>query len=78
MEKQLQSLGKRWASICTWTEKQWILLQDVLEKWQIFSEEQAKFSDWLSEKESVLDKMRKSDLADPDNVISQVKELKVK
>jgi len=77
MEKQLQHLGKRWAVICNWTEQQWLLLQEILLKWQHFSEEQAMFSDWLAEKEAVLSRMRESDLADPDQVISQVKNLKV-
>ncbi|XP_069136952.1 dystrophin-like isoform X1 [Argopecten irradians] len=76
MENQLQNLGKRWAVICNWTEQQWLLLQEVLLKWQHFSEEQAMFSDWLAEKESVLSKMRECDLNDPDKVITQVKDLK--
>jgi dystrophin len=63
MESQLQHLGKRWAAICTWTEQQWLLLQDVLLKWQHFSDEQVKFSDWLSQKEAILEKFQQSDLS---------------
>ena len=77
MESQLQHLGKRWAAICTWTEQQWLLLQDVLLKWQHFSDEQVKFSDWLSQKEAILEKFQQSDLSDSDLVITQVKDLKV-
>ena len=77
MESQLQRLGKKWAAICTWTEQQWLVLQDLLLKWQNFSEEQAKFSDWLAEKEGILGTMMESDLTDPDTVIKQVKDLKV-
>lgn len=77
METQLQRLGKKWAAICTWTEQQWLVLQDLLLKWQNFSEEQAKFSDWLAEKEGILGTMMESDLTDPDTVIKQVKDLKV-
>uniref|UniRef100_A0A8W8JFQ6 Dystrophin n=1 Tax=Magallana gigas TaxID=29159 RepID=A0A8W8JFQ6_MAGGI len=77
METQLQRLGKKWAAICTWTEQQWLVLQDLLLKWQNFSEEQAKFSDWLAEKEGILGTMMESDLTDPDTVIKQVKDLKM-
>ncbi|XP_061169275.1 dystrophin-like isoform X1 [Saccostrea echinata] len=77
MESQLQRLGKKWAAICTWTEQQWLVLQDLLLKWQNFSEEQDKFSDWLAEKEGVLGTMMESDLTDPDTVIKQVKDLKM-
>ncbi|XP_078330229.1 dystrophin-like isoform X4 [Crassostrea virginica] len=77
MESQLQRLGKKWAAICTWTEQQWLVLQDLLLKWQNFSEEQAKFSDWLAEKEGILGTMMESDLTDPDTVIKQVKDLKM-
>lgn len=78
METQLQHLGKRWASICTWTEQQWLLLQDVLLKLQHFSDEQTKFSDWLSQKEAILQKFQQYDLSDSDMMITQVKDLKVK
>ena len=54
-----------------------MVLQDLLLKWQNFSEEQAKFSDWLAEKEGILGTMMESDLTDPDTVIKQVKDLKV-
>ncbi|XP_063403799.1 dystrophin-like isoform X1 [Mytilus trossulus] len=76
METQLQHLGKRWASICTWTEQQWLLLQDVLLKLQHFSDEQTKFSDWLSQKEAILQKFQQYDLNDSDMMITQVKDLK--
>lgn len=36
----LQHFGKRWAAICRWTEERWVLLQDILRKWQHFAEEQ--------------------------------------
>lgn len=35
-----QVLGDRWANICRWTEDRWVLLQDILLKWQRFTEEQ--------------------------------------
>ena len=77
MEKQLESLGKRWASICRWTEKQWILLQEVLLKWQHFKDEQDMFADWLAQKEQLLGQMRLADVSDPAQVVAQVKHLKV-
>lgn len=36
----LQVLGDRWAAICRWTEERWILLQEILLKWQHFTNEQ--------------------------------------
>ena len=78
MERQLQSLGKRWATICHWTEEQWLLLQEVLLKWQSFSENEVKFSDWLTSRELVIDKMKSSDLSDTKVAVAQVQELKVK
>lgn len=77
MERQLQSLGKRWATICHWTEEQWLLLQEVLLKWQSFNEDETKFSDWLSEREEILEKMQTCDLSDSDVAVAQVQELKV-
>lgn len=77
MERQLQSLGKRWATICHWTEEQWLLLQEVLLKWQSFNEDETKFSDWLSEREEILEKMQTSDISDSDVAVAQVQELKV-
>ncbi|KAI2598987.1 dystrophin, partial [Homo sapiens] len=44
-----QVLGDRWANICRWTEDRWVLLQDILLKWQRLTEEQCLFSAWLSE-----------------------------
>ena len=36
----VQVLGDRWAAICRWTEERWILLQEILLKWQHFTNEQ--------------------------------------
>ncbi|KAL5009782.1 hypothetical protein ScPMuIL_012087 [Solemya velum] len=76
MEGRLQVLGKRWGEICRWMEEQWLVLQELLLKWQHFTDEQFKFFDWLAQKEAVLGKMRLADLSDPEQVIGQVKELK--
>ncbi|ESO83438.1 hypothetical protein LOTGIDRAFT_169302 [Lottia gigantea] len=77
MEKELELLGKRWSNICHWTEEQWILLQDVLLKWQHFNSEQLQFSNWLASKEQVLKAMSKADLSKPEQVEHQVRELKL-
>lgn len=78
MENQLQVLGKRWATICHWTEEQWLLLQQVLLKWQNFSEDKSAFSDWLADREAVLEGMRAADLSDNQVAIKQVQDLKVR
>ncbi|XP_052240299.1 dystrophin-like isoform X2 [Dreissena polymorpha] len=76
MEAQLQRLGKRWAAICHWTEEQWLLLQQVLVKWQNFSEDKLAFADWLSDRETLIQKMRAADLSETDVAIKQVQDLK--
>ncbi|KAL8624968.1 hypothetical protein ACOMHN_039855 [Nucella lapillus] len=76
MEKQLEQLGARWAAVCRWTEDQWVVLQEVLLRWQQFNDEQTKFTLWLADKETVLTRMAQTDLSDPDQVIAQVKNLK--
>lgn len=38
----VQVLGDRWAAICRWTEERWILLQEILLKWQHFTNEQVR------------------------------------
>lgn len=78
MEGRLQVLGKRWGEICRWMEEQWLVLQELLLKWQHFTDEQFKFFDWLAQKEAILGKMRLADLSDTEQVIGQVKELKVR
>uniref|UniRef100_A0AAY4EC99 Dystrophin n=1 Tax=Denticeps clupeoides TaxID=299321 RepID=A0AAY4EC99_9TELE len=42
LEQKLQVLGDRWAAICKWTEDRWLLLQEILLKWQHFTQEQVK------------------------------------
>uniref|UniRef100_A0A8C6U9L0 Calponin-homology (CH) domain-containing protein n=1 Tax=Neogobius melanostomus TaxID=47308 RepID=A0A8C6U9L0_9GOBI len=42
LESKLQVLGDRWAAICRWTEERWILLQEILLKWQHFTNEQVR------------------------------------
>ncbi|XP_077976931.1 dystrophin-like isoform X2 [Glandiceps talaboti] len=77
LEEQLQRLGERWAKVCQWTEQRWVVLQEVLTKWQHFSEETIKFSDWLSAKECVLTEMKGVEVHDERDVIARVKTLKM-
>ncbi len=77
LEEQLETLGTRWASVCRWVEEQWTLLQEVLTRWQHFTEEDKSFSGWLAEKEELLARMRLVDLSDSKLVIEQVRNLKV-
>ena len=78
LEQQLEMLGQRWANICKWVEDQWLHLQQMLTRWQHFNDEQKQFSEWLSEKEEVLARMRLVDLSDISEVIEQVQQLKVR
>ena len=77
LEQQLESLGSRWAAVCRWVEDQWQVLQEVLTKWRHFLAEQKQFDSWLKEKESVLCRMRKDNMSDVNEVIEQVRQLKV-
>ncbi|XP_077439439.1 dystrophin isoform X3 [Vanacampus margaritifer] len=54
LESKLQVLGDRWAAICRWTEERWILLQEILLKWQHFTNEQSLFDSWLTQKEELV------------------------
>ncbi|XP_013413171.1 dystrophin isoform X2 [Lingula anatina] len=78
LEEQLDSLGQRWTNVCKWVEDQWSNLQDVLKKWEVYSNEKNKFGTWLLEKEEVLGRMRLVNMSDltPDEVLGEVKKLK--
>ncbi|XP_054599029.1 dystrophin isoform X5 [Nothobranchius furzeri] len=64
LESKLQVLGDRWAAICRWTEERWILLQEVLLKWQHFTKEQCLFDSWLTQKEEMVRSMKTSNIKD--------------
>ncbi|XP_073918839.1 dystrophin isoform X10 [Castor canadensis] len=70
LEEQLKVLGDRWANICRWTEERWVHLQDILLKWQRFTEEQCLFSAWLSEKEDLMKKIQTSGFKDQSEKLS--------
>ena len=77
LEEQLEALGQRWADVCKWVEDHWALLQELLTKWQQFGEEYRQFSDWLTEKETILNGASELDTLDTTDVVSQIKDLKV-
>ncbi|KAM7044971.1 dystrophin isoform 3-T3 [Molossus nigricans] len=77
LEEQLKVLGDRWANICRWTEDRWVLLQDILLKWQRFTEEQCLFSTWLSEKEDTMSKIHTSGFKDQSEMLSSLQILTV-
>ncbi|CAN9498333.1 unnamed protein product [Ophioblennius macclurei] len=65
LESKLQVLGDRWAAICRWTEERWILLQEILLKWQHFTNEQCLFDSWLTQKEELVRSIRTASLKEP-------------
>ncbi|KAL1766528.1 dystrophin isoform X2, partial [Sigmodon hispidus] len=75
LEEQLKVLGDRWASICRWTEERWVLLQDILLKWQCFTEEQCRISRWLSEKEESMKKIQTSGFKDQNEMVSSLQKI---
>ncbi|XP_071668213.1 dystrophin isoform X10 [Patagioenas fasciata] len=75
LEEQLQHFGKRWAAICRWTEDRWVLLQDILRKWQHFAEEQCLFDAWLTEKEDAVSKIHTTGFKDQNEMLINLREI---
>ncbi|XP_075333549.1 dystrophin isoform X3 [Odontesthes bonariensis] len=70
LESKLQVLGDRWAAICRWTEDRWILLQEILLKWQHFTNEQCLFDSWLTQKEELVGSIKTSNLKDQAEMVA--------
>ncbi|XP_041067968.1 dystrophin isoform X1 [Carcharodon carcharias] len=77
LEEELQILGERWAAICKWTEERWILLQEILFKWQYFTEEQCLFDAWLMEKEESLNKVQTTGFRDQNEMVANLRKLAI-
>ncbi|XP_069746216.1 dystrophin isoform X6 [Narcine bancroftii] len=77
LEDELQILGERWAAICKWTEDRWVLLQEILFKWQYFTEEQCLFDEWLVEKEKSVSKIQTSGFRDQNEMLTNLRTLAV-
>uniref|UniRef100_A0A7N8X944 Dystrophin n=1 Tax=Mastacembelus armatus TaxID=205130 RepID=A0A7N8X944_9TELE len=75
LESKLQVLGDRWAAICRWTEERWILLQEILLKWQHFTNEQSLFDSWLSQKEELVRSIKTSNLKDQAEMVACLRRL---
>ncbi|XP_055657158.1 dystrophin isoform X10 [Falco peregrinus] len=77
LEEQLQRFGNRWAAICRWTEDRWVLLQDILRKWQHFAEEQCLFDAWLTEKEDAVSKIHSTGFKDQNEMLTSLHKLAI-
>ncbi|XP_044044302.1 dystrophin isoform X13 [Siniperca chuatsi] len=75
LESKLQVLGDRWAAICRWTEERWILLQEILLKWQHFTNEQCLFDSWLTQKEELVRSIKTSNLKDQTEMVACLRRL---
>ncbi|XP_062301506.1 dystrophin isoform X1 [Scomber scombrus] len=75
LEGKLQVLGDRWATICRWTEERWILLQEILLKWQHFTNEQCLFDSWLTQKEELVSSIKTSNLKDQAETVTCLRRL---
>ncbi|KAM4602180.1 dystrophin [Polymixia lowei] len=75
LESKLQLLGDRWAAICKWTEERWLLLQDILLKWQHFTNEQCLFDSWLTQKEELVRSIKTSNLKDQAEMVACLRRL---
>ncbi|XP_078264997.1 dystrophin isoform X3 [Rhinoraja longicauda] len=77
LEEELQILGERWAAICKWTEERWVLLQEILFKWEYFTEEQCYFDAWLAEKEKTVSKIQTSGFGDQNEMLTNLRKLAI-
>ncbi|KAM9020795.1 dystrophin isoform 15-T15 [Ara ararauna] len=77
LEEQLQCFGNRWAAICRWTEERWVLLQDILRKWQHFAEEQCLFDAWLTEKEDAVREIHTTGFKDQNEMLTSLRKLAI-
>ncbi|XP_030331573.1 dystrophin isoform X7 [Strigops habroptila] len=77
LEEQLQHFGNRWAAICRWTEDRWVLLQDILRKWQHFAEEQCLFDAWLTEKEDAVREIHTTGFKDQNEMLTSLRKLAI-
>ncbi|XP_057267850.1 dystrophin isoform X14 [Pezoporus wallicus] len=77
LEEQLQRFGNRWAAICRWTEERWVLLQDILRKWQHFAEEQCLFDAWLTEKEDAVREIHTTGFKDQNEMLTSLRKLAI-
>ncbi|XP_066562465.1 dystrophin isoform X5 [Amia ocellicauda] len=77
LEEKLQHLGERWATICKWTEERWILLQEILLKWQHFTEEQCLFDAWLIEKQDAIHKIQTSGFKEQNEMVAHLRKLAI-
>ncbi|KAK7893466.1 hypothetical protein WMY93_022618 [Mugilogobius chulae] len=77
LESKLQVLGDRWAAICRWTEERWILLQEILLKWQHFTNEQCLFDSWLTQKEDLVRSIKTSNLKEQAEIVACQRRLTV-
>ncbi|KAM6945421.1 LOW QUALITY PROTEIN: dystrophin-like [Aplochiton taeniatus] len=75
LEQKLQVLGDRWAAICKWTEERWLLLQEILLKWQHFTQEQCLFDSWLTQKEALVRSIKTSGLGDQADTVACLRRL---
>lgn len=77
IERSLEELGERWASVCRWVEEQWLRLEDVDIKWKSYHSLANSFNRWLDDKEVTVGRMVLSDMADPHVLVNQIQKLKV-
>ncbi|XP_061910041.1 dystrophin isoform X1 [Entelurus aequoreus] len=75
LESKLQVLGDRWAAICRWTEERWILLQEILLKWQHFTNEQCLFDSWLTQKEELVRSIKTPNVKDHTSTVACLRHL---
>lgn len=73
LEKQLSTVGERWARVCRIVEDRSSLLQAVAPSWQQLEDEELCFSQWLHRKEQQLASMEKATPSDSRAILEQVK-----
>lgn len=84
MEKQLETLGIRWTTVCQWVEQRSSHLNVALNQWRMFDDRLSSFVTWLTETEDTLadiEQRRQSfddlQMADISEIVEQLQCLKV-
>jgi hypothetical protein len=78
LEKQLESLGLRWSSVCRAVEERALALQNALAQWKKLDSLYSSLDEWLLKTEQIVAQMPTVDVStDIVTVVEQVRLLKV-
>lgn len=77
LEGQIMALDERWTVLCTWNERRWDALQEVLSLWRGFEGERLRMSRWLDAAEESCRNMERSPTEETNQLLLQATEIMV-